>query len=97
MKTAQDPKKYNNIAFAHFVEIEKPNAYFAVARDKTSGKLHLFLVSKKDGKILVRNAFKKTWDEMVAREDYDRIQRLINYSLANRTVPMTKLKELPQL
>ena len=79
--------QYSNISFRYIIEIEKSSCTFCSARDKETGKSHLFLVFT-DGRAYSRNGLRGTWDEIPSNTpDYDHIRGLLSSTQANNLVP----------
>ena len=79
--------QYSNISFRYIIEIPKSSCLFGSARDKETGKSHLFLVFK-DGRTYSRNGLRGTWDEIQSNTaDHDRIRGLLSHAQANNLVP----------
>ena len=77
---------FSNITFRYLVELPNSQCVFGSARDRESGKSHLFLVFT-DGRVYTRNGLKNCWDEVSNTADYDKVRRLVTIALSNKTVP----------
>lgn len=83
----QNEAVYSNLELKYLLNVTRSGCVFCSAKDRRTGKTHLFLVFHQRDRIYVRNGLRGTWDEVKNRPDYDRIRQLFEDALANNQVP----------
>ena len=82
--TETESDVYSNIVLRYLVELPNSQCVFSSARDRETGRSHLFLVFD-SGRIFARS--NNSWDEVRNTANYDKIRRLVTIALSNKTVP----------
>ena len=77
---------FSSLDFKYFLDVPRCNCCFGSAVDKTTGKIHCFLIFNENGRIYKRNAINDTWLEL-DKEAYHQIKEVLNGALNDKTIP----------
>ena len=83
----QTQSVYSNLQLKYLLNVPRSGCVFCSARDRKTGKAHLFLVFHQRDRIYVRNGLRGTWDEVKSRADYEQIRSVFEAALENDRVP----------
>ena len=75
--------KYSNLDFQHLVEVPECDCVIVTARERATGRTHLFLIVNHKGKIYSRKGINRSWVELDNQEEYRIRQLVINAIKSN--------------
>ena len=80
-------KVYDNIDFKYLIDVPRCDCVFCSARERSTGKTHLFLVFNHKGKIYRRDGIRSSWIELRNEEEYSQIRELLIRAISDKSIP----------
>ncbi len=80
---------YEDIELDHLVEFSRDSTVFAAGREKSTGRLRLFLFYESTGNLYTRNGRVDSWEAVCGEHRYALLARLI--AARNNHIPVYRI------
>ena len=80
-------ERFSHLKFSHVVKVPRCGCAIVTARDRATGKTHVFLVANDQQKIYSRNGINNTWVELNSEEERIDLRQELEGAIQDEHLP----------